>query len=352
MNLMIWIILLICLVYIFFQFKRFSFIKRRRKPYNYLICIGMILPFIIVAIFYLWGVAIFVAHLVVVYAIVNLVSRIKNKGILKHENILNSIALTFTTIIMSIALFVLSLHTFETSYKLKTDKTNESLRIAQITDVHLGCTFDGKGFRKKLELIEGSNPDLLVIVGDFVDDETEKEDMIEACSALGDFKSKYGVFFILGNHDKGYYNSDYRGFSLDDLYQELLKNNVIILRDEIYELSNDYVLVGRYDKSFSDRKSAEELTKNLSKDKYIIMLDHQPNDYANEKSNADLVLSGHTHGGNLFPINFMVMAANDQTYGIKEIDKTTFIVSSGISQWAIPYNTCIFNEFVLIDINQ
>lgn len=46
------------------------------------------------------------------------------------------------------------------------------------------------------------------------------------------------------------------------------------------------------------------------------------------------------------------MASNDQTYGIKTIDSTTFIVSSGISQWAIPYNTCIFNEYVLIDINR
>ena len=66
---------------------------------------------------------------------------------------------------------------------------------------------------------------------------------------------------------------------------------------------------------------------------------------------ADLVLFGHTHGG-LFLINFIVMASNDQTYGIKTIDNTTFIVSSGISQWAIPYNTCIFNEYVLIDINR
>ena len=45
--------------------------------------------------------------------------------------------------------------------------------------------------------------------------------MIEACKALGNFKTKCGVFFILGNHDKGYYNSNYRGFSLDDLYDEL-----------------------------------------------------------------------------------------------------------------------------------
>lgn len=127
---------------------------------------------------------------------------------------------------------------------------------------------------------------------------------------------------------------------------------MIILHDEVYNLTENYVLVDRYDRSFEGRMEALELTKNISKDKYIIILDHQPNDYANEKGMADLVLSGHTHGGNLFLINFIVMASNDQTYGIKTIDSTTFIVSSGISQWAIPYNTCIFNEYVLIDINR
>lgn len=352
MNFMVWILLILCLIYIYFQFKRFSFIKNKKKPYNYLVPLAMCLPFIIVAIFYLWGVAIFVVHLMLFYMIANLIVRIKNKGKIIHANVLNGIVLGFTAVIMSIALFVLSLHIFETKYDLKTDKTDESLRIAQITDVHLGCTLDGKSFSKRLSDIEKTNPDLLVIVGDFVDDETKKSDMIGACKALGRFKTKYGVFFILGNHDKGYYNSNYRGFSLDDLYDELLKNNVIILHDEVYNLTENYVLVGRYDRSFEGRMEALELTKNISKDKYIIMLDHQPNDYANEKDMADLVLSGHTHGGNLFPINFIVMASNDQTYGIKTIDSTTFIVSSGISQWAIPYNTCIFNEYVLIDINR
>lgn len=352
MNFMVWILLILCLIYIYFRFKRFSFIKNKKKPYNYLVPLAMCLPFIIVAIFYLWGVAIFVVHLMLFYMIANLIVRIKNKGKIIHANVLNGIVLGFTAVIMSIALFVLSLHIFETKYDLKTDKTDESLRIAQITDVHLGCTLDGKSFSKRLSGIEKTNPDLLVLVGDFVDDETKKSDMIEACKALGNFKTKYGVFFILGNHDKGYYNSNYRGFSLDDLYDDLLKNNVIILHDEVYNLTENYVLVGRYDRSFEGRMEALELTKNISKDKYIIMLDHQPNDYANEKDMADLVLSGHTHGGNLFPINFIVMASNDQTYGIKTIDSTTFIVSSGISQWAIPYNTCIFNEYVLIDINR
>ena len=54
------------------------------------------------------------------------------------------------------------------------------------------------------------NPDVVVITGDFVDDDTSKEDMIQSCKALSKFKTKYGVYFVYGNHDKGYYGKEYR----------------------------------------------------------------------------------------------------------------------------------------------
>ena len=90
----------------------------------------------------------------------------------------------------------------------------------------------------------------------------------------------------------------------------------------------------------------------VDKDKYIIMLDHQPNDYENEKDMADLVLSGHTHGGQLFPLGQIAVAlgVNDMAYGIKTIDSTIFIVNSGISDWAIKFKTGTVAEYTVIDI--
>ena len=79
-----------------------------------------------------------------------------------------------------------------------------------------------------------------------------------------------------------------------------------------------------------------ELLQNLNKEKFSIILDHQPNDYNNQTdAEADLVLSGHTHGGQLFPLNKVGewIGANDKTYGYEKRKQTNFIVTSGLSDW-------------------
>ena len=97
------------------------------------------------------------------------------------------------------------------------------------------------------------------------------------------------------------------------------------------------------------------LVKNLDSSKYIIVMDHQPNDYNNESNaNVDLVLSGHTHGGQLLPINKIGqwIGANDKTYGIEKRNNTNFIITSGISDWAVNFKTGCKSEYVVVDIHQ
>ena len=97
-----------------------------------------------------------------------------------------------------------------------------------------------------------------------------------------------------------------------------------------------------------------ELMKNVSPDSYTIVLDHEPNDYDNEAAaNADLVLSGHTHGGQLFPVTYVGewFRINDATYGYERRKNTDFIVTSGISDWEILFKTGTKSEYVIIDIN-
>lgn len=91
------------------------------------------------------------------------------------------------------------------------------------------------------------------------------------------------------------------------------------------------------------------MTKNLDVNKYKIVIDHQPTDYTNEaNSNVDLVVSGHTHGGQLIPLNIIntYVSVNDFVYGYKKIKNTNFIVTSGISDWKIKLKEkiVIFNK--------
>ena len=244
-------------------------------------------------------------------------------------------------------------HVLETNYEISTSKNigENNFRIVQVSDSHIGTTMDGKKFGEYMKKINELNPDILVITGDFVDDNTSYEDMIEAANGLSNVKTKQGIYFVFGNHDKGYYNN--RNYTEIDIRNALTNNDVKILEDNCADITSNIALIGRQDAGVENRASAQDLTKNLDKNRYLIMLDHQPNDYENEKaSEVDLVLSGHTHGGQLIPLGplSILLGANDKTYGMEKRDNTTFIVNSGISDWAMKFKTGAISEYVVIDI--
>ena len=251
-------------------------------------------------------------------------------------------------------------HVWVTKYDLITEKDVNNLRVAMFADSHIGTTFSGKEFAKHIAAIQSENPDVVLVVGDYVDDGTNKENMIEATENLGKLKTKYGTYFVFGNHDKGYYGPAHRGFDAAELVEELTKNGIKVLRDESVLLDDKFYLIGRRDFSTikehrGTRASMAELIKDLDESKYMIVLDHQPTDHVNQrKSGVDLVLNGHTHGGQLFPFNQVGkwIGANDMIYGHEKHENTDFIVTSGISDWAIKFKTGTKSEFVIINIRK
>lgn len=253
----------------------------------------------------------------------------------------------------------LSHHVWRTEYDISTDKPVGSLRVVLFADAHVGNTFDGEGLLARIKDIQEEQPDLVAVAGDFVDDDTSKEDMAAACRALGALKTTYGVYYVFGNHDKGYYGSEYRGYGADDLVAELEKNNVRVLEDETVLLDGRFCVIGRQDRSAGrtgeERASMEELTAGLDPHLYSIVLDHQPHDYdAQEAAGVDLVLSGHTHGGQLFPFHRMGewLGIDAKSYGQEKRGNTNFVVTSGISDWAIQFKTGCKSEYVVVDVRQ
>ena len=249
--------------------------------------------------------------------------------------------------------YYLCVSVVEKDYNLTTDKNITPIKVAMIADSHIGTTFDGDGFAEHLKTIEAQKPDILLITGDFVDDGTKKVDMEKACQALGEMKLKYGVWYAYGNHDEGYFN--HRDFSADDLENSLTENGIHILADEYELIDDNFYLVGRLDKNVDgdNRKSMDDLLQTIPDDKYIIVMDHEPNDYdAEANSKTDLVVSGHTHGGQMIPIRHIgvLVGANDFTYGYTRINDTDFIVTSGISDWALKFKTGVRSEYVIINI--
>lgn len=267
------------------------------------------------------------------------------------------VALLLTGIYLS-AGWVLAHRVTQTRYEIAGTGASAPLRIALFTDSHVGTTFDGAELSRYVAEIQAQNPDLVVIAGDFVDDSTSRQDMLAACAALKQLQAPYGVYFSFGNHDKGYYDNALRGYTGDDLIQELEKNGVTVLQDEYVPLGEDFYLVGRQDLSENltdtPRATMGELMAQLPEsDRYTIVLDHQPADFdAEAQAGAGLVLCGHTHGGQMIPINYLGqwLGVNDLRYGHERRQNTDFIVSSGISDWELLFKTGCHSEYVLIDL--
>lgn len=354
---MMWVIIMLIsfilfisgIFYVCRKMKLFG-IKNKYIPYIIVCAFVLLLTFV----FNFTTAAIILIHYLVIWILMDIVCLLVQKISKRNFKVYVAGLITIIFVPLYIGYGVYNVYDVKkTNYNIKTNKIKNKYRIALISDSHMGTTFDGDGFNKYLKEIESYNPDMLLIAGDFVDDGTSKEDMIKSCGHLGEFKTKYGIFFAHGNHDKGYYGNK-RGYSKTDLESELIKNGVTVLQDESVLINDEIYVLGRKDFEDVGRKSISDLVKGLDKNKFIIDINHQPTDYDNEyKSNVDLVVSGHTHGGQFIPLNLIstYISQNDKVYGYEKINNTNFIVTSGISDWEIKFKTGCISEYVIIDIN-
>lgn len=353
------IVCLGCIFYLITRFHKFGFVQKIAEKHKFLSWLLCIVPLGGIGCFALintYAVVIILFHLAAFWLVADLLGKIVRKAIKKERRFYIEGVMTIIITAVYLAFGWVNAHEVKrTVYTVHTDKpiSGGSLRIVGIADSHLGITLDGEKFTKEIERIQAENPDVVVVAGDFVDDDSCREDMVQACKALGELKTTYGVYFTVGNHDKGYYEEGHRDFTIADLCNELEKNNVIILDDKAVEVNDTFRIVGRLDKHYKEREDIKTLTKDLDNSKFELILDHQPNDYDNEAAvGADLVFSGHTHGGHIWPAGYigLLIGANDFVYGSKTIDNTEFIVTSGISGWAIPFKTGCISEYVVMDV--
>lgn len=245
----------------------------------------------------------------------------------------------------------------KTEYTVFTDKDirQDGYRIVLVSDVHFGISLNREELTDKIEEISSTDPDILVLCGDVVDDSTSKEDAIFAFQAFSKINTTFGAYYVYGNHDRQLYKTE-RAYDEAELEKIISDSGITILQDETADILNEVLIIGREDKSYKsiDRKNLEELKGNIGDDSFILVLDHQPTAYEeNIGADIDLVLSGHTHNGQLWPFNWIlnIVKFNDGVYGLYELDSgTTAIVTSGFAGWGFPIKTSAPAEYVVIDI--
>lgn len=248
----------------------------------------------------------------------------------------------------------------EKDYTIHTDKPirSQGYRIAMIADLHFGTTMNEEKLKKLCNEIEGKKPDLVALCGDIVDESTTAVQMGNAARILGSIKSSYGTFYVYGNHDKATYSSK-PNFNVGQLKNELESNKINVLEDEIYSVNGEFTIIGRKDKGFSSgikRKTCKELLGNLYIDQnFVLLLDHQPSGLKeNSISGIDLQLSGHTHGGQIWPVGLIsnILGFGELNYGYEKIGKYQVIVTSGMAGWGYPIRTGSHSEYVIVDVKR
>lgn len=343
-----------CLVYITLKMRKFRFVRRLSERSRAAGIAVSLLPasgFIVYMLFRPINSAAMLLHLTLIWIFCSITGFIVEK-IAKKKPPVYVTGITAVTLSLVLIVWgsILASDMRKTEYTVYSGKIGEPFRIAQISDVHLGAVFDSDGLKSRLDEIEKEKPDILVVTGDFIDSYTDVDDVEAACRALGECKTRYGVFFVFGNHDVGT-RFGRSGLETKELSSMLETYGVTVLNDGAIEIPGA-VVVGRKDRSQRDRADIAELLSGYN-DVFSIVLDHQPNDTKAESgAGADLVLSGHTHGGQFFPLGLVGIhtGANELLYGSRSVGGTTFIVTSGIADWATTFRTGCSSEYVIIDV--
>lgn len=250
-----------------------------------------------------------------------------------------------------IALSVYNAYTPTTRYlSLQFDKPMNPIRLALVSDTHLGYLVGARQLNKLTQLLEGENIDLILLAGDIMDDDTHVYHGEKMHTAFDNLVKLVDGKLVasLGNHDL------YKEQERQAIVQAITDSGAVLLDDKVQTFTingSPITIIGRYDDHHEGRKTTAELMADVDSTRPVILLDHRPSQIdENVKHPIDLQVSGHTHNGQVFPANLIVKAINRVAYGHELINGTHVIVSSGYGFWGVPFRLGSQAEVWVVDI--
>jgi len=217
---------------------------------------------------------------------------------------------------------------------IKIKNLNKKYKIAQLSDVHIGGLVDKNYIKEVVNKVNKLKPDLVVITGDLIDIKVSKAK--EALIQLQNLDSKYGTYFIVGNHE--YFHD------IKEIIEIMKALDINVLENEnvyIGEKNKGFNLAGVYDVfGYRVDRYKPDIKKALDKKQEnspTILLAHQPRFIQEVKSGVDLMLSGHTHGGQLYPFRILVKIVQPYIEGLhKHNEDLQIYVNRGTGFWGPP----------------
>lgn len=264
----------------------------------------------------------------------------------------SSLASSFFIAFCCVALGVRgALNVCTTFIKIETDKLPsgvETLRIVQLTDLHLGPSSGARQLARILRRVREARPDMVVVTGDVTDGSLEGRSRETAMFRR--IKPRYGFFAVTGNHD--FYDD------VEESLKFMRMSGMTVLRGEAAEAGGivvegvddgDHLAEDKWGLTRSETLIVN--TKSRFRDKFILLLRHRPVVEIGTEGFFDLQLSGHTHGGQVFPMFSSRLFVRGHSRGLKKLKRSSLLyTSNGAGYVGPPVRLLAPPEIVVIDI--
>ncbi|MCL2220265.1 MAG: metallophosphoesterase [Chitinispirillia bacterium] len=273
-----------------------------------------------------------------------------------HRTTLNGIRFysALTVVLLTAAIIFYGVHNADNikhvSYEVDFNEPAVSgMKIVLISDLHLGAVKSEERLESIVQAINDLKPGIVCMAGDiFNDDINAVRDPDRVTALFKSIEAEYGVYACLGNHDGGR--------TTGKIMDLLEKSNITLLNDDYRIIDGRLALFGRLDSrpigGFGElsRRDITETIDSVGANMPVIVMDHNPSKIADYSSKVNMILSGHTHRGQIFPGSLVtrVMYTVDYGHYQKDADSPHVIVTSGVSTWGPPMRIGTNNEIVSI----
>lgn len=233
--------------------------------------------------------------------------------------------------------------------QIKINNLAKPYSIVQLSDIHIGGLINEAYIAQMVEKVNALKPDLVVITGDLID--IKIENAKGALNELTKLNSTYGTYFIVGNHE--YFHG------IQEIIDTVNGLGIKVLENEnlyIGEKDKGFNLAGVYDwfgyRADTFKPDINKALQNKDDNSPTILLAHQPRYIAEVKSGVDLMLSGHTHGGQLYPFRALVKLVQPYISGLHQHnDELQIYINRGSGFWGPPMRLGSMAEITKITIS-